>query len=209
MFSTVFAILDVLGLVAFATTGALSPPASKWTLPLCAACRCHRGRRRHICATWCWGSRQYSGCASLRRSSFARRLARWASFWRISAGLTPAACALVRRGGLIGRQRDRTDVALRAGAHPAVAVALGVATATFGGILRDVLCGESPLILRREIYVTAALLGAGVFALALMAGVNRDVAMAAGGTACFLLRGVALARGWSLPRYRPRPPREA
>ncbi len=102
-----------------------------------------------------------------------------------------------------------TDVALRAGAHPAVAVALGVATATFGGILRDVLCGESPLILRREIYVTAALLGAGVFALALMAGVNRDVAMAAGGTACFLLRGVALARGWSLPRYRPRPPREA
>src|SRR4051794_39240057 len=47
-------------------------------------------------------------------------------------------------------------VALSAGASALVAVLMGVMTATFGGILRDVLCAEVPLILRREIYATAA-----------------------------------------------------
>jgi uncharacterized membrane protein YeiH len=96
------------------------------------------------------------------------------------------------------------ETALLAGAHPAVAVALGVATATFGGMLRDILGGESPLILRREIYVTAALAGAAVFVLAARFGLAREAALAAGAIACFALRGVALARGWSLPRYQPR-----
>jgi hypothetical protein len=48
------------------------------------------------------------------------------------------------------------EIALSAGAPALVAVLMGVMTATFGGILRDVLCAEVPLILRREIYATAA-----------------------------------------------------
>ncbi len=52
------------------------------------------------------------------------------------------------------------EAALRAGSPGSVAVLMGVITATFGGLVRDVLCAEVPLILRREIYATAAAVGA-------------------------------------------------
>jgi len=99
------------------------------------------------------------------------------------------------------------EKALGVGADPLVAVFLGVATATFGGILRDVIGGEPSIALRREIYVTAAVLAAGVFVGLAAAGAPREVAIGAGLAAGFGLRGAALAFGWSLPRYRPRPGR--
>jgi len=55
------------------------------------------------------------------------------------------------------------EKALLAGAPATVAVLMGVMTATFGGVIRDVLCAEIPLILRREIYATAAAAGAIAF----------------------------------------------
>ena len=94
--------------------------------------------------------------------------------------------------------------ALLAGSGPVIAVAMGVVTASFGGVVRDVLGAESPVVLSREVYVTAALLGAGVF----VGGsplLTREVAIGAGLTAGFVLRGAALHRGWSLPRYKARP----
>jgi uncharacterized membrane protein YeiH len=94
--------------------------------------------------------------------------------------------------------------AIDAGAGPAVAIAMGVVTATFGGILRDVLGAESPVVLSREIYVTAALLGATAFVAATGIGLARDAALGIGLLAGLALRGAALHRGWSLPRYRPR-----
>jgi len=97
--------------------------------------------------------------------------------------------------------------ALQAGAGPTVAVAMGVVTATFGGVIRDVLGGESPVVLSREIYVTAALLGAGTFVGSLQAGLPREAAAGLGFTAALTLRGAALRRGWTLPRYKPRPGR--
>jgi uncharacterized membrane protein YeiH len=97
-----------------------------------------------------------------------------------------------------------TETALAAGASAPVACVMGVVTATFGGIIRDLLGGEVPIILRREIYVTAALLGAIVLLGALRLGVPRDFAVVAGFSAAFALRGAALWRSWSLPRYRPR-----
>jgi len=53
--------------------------------------------------------------------------------------------------------------ALGVGVHPGIAVVMGVMTGVAGGMIRDVLSGEIPLILRREIYATASLCGAGVF----------------------------------------------
>ena len=96
------------------------------------------------------------------------------------------------------------EKALLAGAGPVVAVTMGVITATFGGVIRDVLGGESPVVLSREIYVTAALLGATIFVAATGVGLARDAALGAGLLAGFALRGAALHRGWSLPRYRAR-----
>lgn len=93
------------------------------------------------------------------------------------------------------------------GAGPTVAIAMAVVTATFGGVIRDMLGAESPVVLSREIYVTAALLGACVFVGLAGAGLPREVSISAGLAAGFALRGVALVRGWSLPRYRQRPGR--
>jgi uncharacterized membrane protein YeiH len=99
------------------------------------------------------------------------------------------------------------EKALLAGAGPVVAVTMGVMTATFGGIIRDILGSETPVILSREIYVTAALLGALVFAASLALGIAHPIALVSGFAAAFVLRAAALTWGWSLPRYRPRPPR--
>lgn len=56
-----------------------------------------------------------------------------------------------------------TVAALAAGAGPVIAIAMRAATATFGGIIRDILGEESAIILKQEVYITAALLGATVF----------------------------------------------
>jgi uncharacterized membrane protein YeiH len=94
--------------------------------------------------------------------------------------------------------------ALSHGASPTIAVALGVATATFGGILRDILGGESPIILSQEIYITAALVGAAVFVGLVEVGASQDIALVLGFTAGFALRAAALHWGLTLPRYRPK-----
>ena len=94
--------------------------------------------------------------------------------------------------------------ALLAGSGPVVAIAMGVVTATFGGVVRDVLGNESPVVLSREIYVTAALVGASVFVGLSALGLGRESALGAGLLAGLAVRGMALRRGWSLPRYRER-----
>lgn len=86
---------------------------------------------------------------------------------------------------------------------PVVAATMGVVTAVMGGMIRDILGGESPVILRQEIYATAALTGALVYLLALLV-MPRDPALVLGVLAGFALRGLALGNGWSLPIYRPR-----
>lgn len=100
------------------------------------------------------------------------------------------------------------EAAQRAGAAPWVAVLMGTVTATAGGILRDIVCTEIPLVLRREIYATAAALGAAVFVLALDAGLGRDAAISLGGLVAFGARAAAILTGWSLPAYRARPGRD-
>jgi uncharacterized membrane protein YeiH len=94
------------------------------------------------------------------------------------------------------------ETALIAGADPWAAALLGTITATFGGILRDVICNELPLILRREIYATAAALGAALYVGLRVGGLERDFAVAAGVACGFAVRAAAILRGWSLPAYR-------
>jgi uncharacterized membrane protein YeiH len=89
-----------------------------------------------------------------------------------------------------------------------VAILMGTITATAGGILRDIICAELPLILRREIYATAAAFGAAVFVALILAGLPRDIALPIGVLAGFALRGAAILRGWSMPTYKARPGRD-
>jgi uncharacterized membrane protein YeiH len=92
--------------------------------------------------------------------------------------------------------------ALGFGVAPVPAFAMGVMTACAGGIIRDVLAGEPSILMRPELYVTAAALAAGLFVGLNLAGVTIWVAALAAIAAGFALRGTAIARGWSLPAYR-------
>lgn len=93
--------------------------------------------------------------------------------------------------------------ALETGAGPIVAVIMGVITATFGGIIRDILSNEIPLLLRKEIYVTAAFLGVLVYVAGLYT-MPPAFAAGLGMTVAFLVRLFAIQFHWSLPTYRPK-----
>src|SRR5215210_174212 len=97
------------------------------------------------------------------------------------------------------------EKASHAGTDGTVAVAMGVITATFGGIIRDLLGGETPVILSREIYASAALTGAVIFTSLVGVGAPREFAIGVGFAIGLLVRAAALHYGWSLPRYRQRP----
>jgi uncharacterized membrane protein YeiH len=92
--------------------------------------------------------------------------------------------------------------ALAYGVAPVPAFAMGVMTACLGGIIRDVLAAEPSILLRRELYVTAAALAAGLFVVLVLIGMSVPVAALVGAMAGFTLRGLAIRRGWSLPAYR-------
>ncbi|MCZ4340749.1 TRIC cation channel family protein [Sphingomonadaceae bacterium G21617-S1] len=92
--------------------------------------------------------------------------------------------------------------ALAFGVPPLGAAAMGVITACMGGIIRDVLAGEPSILLRPELYVTAAALSAGLFVLLMMAGVPLLAAAALAALAGFALRALAILRGLGLPGYR-------
>ena len=90
---------------------------------------------------------------------------------------------------------------------PVVSIITGMLTATFGGILRDLLAGEPSVLLRPEIYVTAALAGAAIFTLGDVAGLPQIVSGLTGFAVAFAVRGGALRFGWTFPSYRSRPGR--
>lgn len=98
-----------------------------------------------------------------------------------------------------------TAKALDAGVGALVAVVMGVITGSVGGIIRDVLGHEPSIILRREIYVTASMLGAVIFVALIAIGAGWLLSGAIGGLSVLTMRGLAIAYGWSLPTYRARP----
>ncbi len=94
------------------------------------------------------------------------------------------------------------------GASGVAAVLLGVMSATFGGLVRDVMCNEVPLILRKEIYATAAAAGAGVYVLCHAWGLERTVMISVAFLVAFCIRALALRYQLSLPTYRSRAGRD-
>ena len=93
------------------------------------------------------------------------------------------------------------DLALAVGEPPLVAVLMGVVTSVFGGVLRDVLADEPSILLKREIYVTAALAGAMAYVCLTLIGVAAWPAALAGFATAGVVRGGAIVFGWSLPPF--------
>lgn len=95
---------------------------------------------------------------------------------------------------LIGAQ-----IAQEAGVPPLIVVLMGTMTGAAGGVLRDILCAEIPLVLRRDFYATAAIAGAAGYLAAEALGIPRDGAFGLGMLVVVLLRLYAIQRGLSLP----------
>ena len=81
----------------------------------------------------------------------------------------------------------------------AIAVIMGGVTASAGGLLRDVVANREPLLLKQDIYATAALLGGLGYALSHEAGLSFEVSTLIGFSLAFALRACAIRFGWSLP----------
>ena len=197
------ALLDYAGVAVFALTGALAA-----------------ARQRHDIVTFCF----FAAVTGVGGGTLRDLLIGVPVFWIRDPGY-PAVCiaaaglvwALGERSwripallwldgiGLAGYSVLGTAKAAEVGVPPLVAVVMGVLSATFGGIVRDVLAQEPSVLLRREIYLTAAAVGAiafvGLRVMQVGEGVSALLAMAA----AFLLRAGALRFGWSLPGFHHRP----
>jgi uncharacterized membrane protein YeiH len=94
-----------------------------------------------------------------------------------------------------------TAKALSFGVAPVPAVLMGVITGCVGGIIRDVLAGTPSILLRPELYVTAAALAAGLCAAGTLLGLPNAVVWTVAAVASFALRGAALIWKIELPAY--------
>lgn len=93
------------------------------------------------------------------------------------------------------------QVAEQFGQHPIVCVVMGMITGVAGGMVRDVLCNEIPLILQRDIYATATLLGAGIYFSLKSLGISGSPAAIIGIIIIFVLRIMAIYFDLKLPIF--------
>ncbi len=94
---------------------------------------------------------------------------------------------------LIGLERG-----INVGLHPIVCIALGTMTACFGGVLRDILCNEIPVIFRRQIYATICIFGGVVFFTLKKLQFNDDAVYIITSLIIIFIRLVAVRYKWSL-----------
>lgn len=84
---------------------------------------------------------------------------------------------------------------------PIISIALGVMTGTFGGVIRDILCNEIPVIFRKEIYATASLIGGLVFIILNELGVEREIIYIVTSLIVISIRLVVVKFKISLPSF--------
>lgn len=82
-----------------------------------------------------------------------------------------------------------------------IAIVMGVITASFGGVVRDIIGGEKSIIMRQEIYVTAAVIGATTYVCLNAINVESLIAVIVSFIVTFLIRGLAIIYNWSMPSY--------
>jgi len=201
---TLFTFLDLAGTFAFALSGAVAARERglDWfgVLVIAFTVACGGGVLRDLCI----GAIPPAGLADWRYLLAAV----------VAAGLTMASRGLVERlahpvvlfdtlglglFAVTGAQK-----ALLFGANAEVAVLMGMVTAVGGGVARDVLLNRVPVILQREIYASAALVGAAIATFGEALGLASPALTWCAAAACFALRMASLRFRWNLPRFRRR-----
>lgn len=93
------------------------------------------------------------------------------------------------------------NVAIETGAHPLIVIVSGMVTGIVGGILRDVLCNDVPLVFRSELYATVSIVTAAIYYFGLRANIQSDVVILVAIAVGFPLRILALLRKWEMPKF--------
>ena len=88
---------------------------------------------------------------------------------------------------------------VHAGLHPIICIALGTMTASFGGVLRDILCNEIPVIFRKEIYATACILGGMTYFLLRKLPIDSNLVFVVSGIVVITVRLLAVKFKIGLP----------
>ncbi len=91
------------------------------------------------------------------------------------------------------------QISLAAGLDPIICVILGTVSACFGGVLRDILCNEIPIIFHKEIYATACIVGAITYLLLIQLPVHQTLVMILAGVIIMVIRILAVIFKWQLP----------
>lgn len=93
------------------------------------------------------------------------------------------------------------NIGIEAGVHPIIVIVAGMVTGTAGGILRDVLCNDIPLIFQGELYASVSMLSGIVYYVGLNAGVPIDLMVITAIALGFTLRVLAIAFKWEMPKF--------
>jgi uncharacterized membrane protein YeiH len=94
------------------------------------------------------------------------------------------------------------EKALSLGVNPEIAAIMGMFSAIMGGVIRDVLTNETPVLFRKEVYATACLAGAVLYLLLYRFGVDRDLNLACSIVLIFIIRVLAVKYRLALPSFR-------
>lgn len=94
-----------------------------------------------------------------------------------------------------------TEIGINAHFHPVISIALGTMTACFGGVIRDILCNEIPILFRKEIYATACILGSIAFIVLNHFNVDQTIIYVSTSFIVIGIRLVAVKYHLSLPTF--------
>ncbi len=118
---------------------------------------------------------------------------------RFVQGIPGAVIVVLDAAGLAVFAVAGTEKALLYKMHPFIAILLGTITGVGGGTVRDILLAQIPVVLRADVYATAAMAGSAGMILGRRLGLPPTLAAVLGGVLCFCLRMVSVWRHWNLP----------
>lgn len=95
-----------------------------------------------------------------------------------------------------------TQKSLELGVHPVIAAIMGMFSAVMGGVIRDTLTNQTPVIFRKEIYATACLAGAILFLILNRFDVDKTPNFIISGLMIIIIRVLAVHYRWSAPKFR-------
>jgi Predicted membrane protein len=93
------------------------------------------------------------------------------------------------------------NIGIESGVHPIIVIVAGMVTGIVGGILRDVLCNDIPLVFQGELYATVSIVTGVIYYLGLSAGMPVDLMVLVSIAIGFSLRVMALVFKWEMPKF--------